>query len=62
MIAKACKEIAGRNLDDTFYLVDLANVLRMFKVPGREHWAGLRARTRTCTHTACSSPCRHSWA
>jgi hypothetical protein len=33
--AKATKEIASRNLDDTFYVVDLANVLRMYKVGGR---------------------------
>ncbi|KAJ9508522.1 hypothetical protein QJQ45_012069 [Haematococcus lacustris] len=28
---KACKEIAALGLDDTFYVVDLANVLRMYK-------------------------------
>lgn len=35
MIEKATREIVRHGLDDTFYMVDLANVLRMFKVnPG----------------------------
>ena len=32
MQAKACKEIVTHGLDDTFYIVDLANTLRMYKV------------------------------
>jgi hypothetical protein len=32
MLQKACKEIVAHGLDDTFYVVDLANVLRMYKV------------------------------
>lgn len=32
---KACKEIARRNLDDTFYVVDLGNVTRLYKVNAR---------------------------
>lgn len=32
MIEKACREISNHSLDDTFYIVDLGNVLRMYKV------------------------------
>ena len=32
MEAEACKLIELHNLDDTFYMIDLGNVLRMFKV------------------------------
>lgn len=30
--AEACKHIEQLRLDDTFYIVDLGNVLRMYKV------------------------------
>lgn len=33
--AEALKYISERNMDDTFYVVDLANVLRMHKVRRR---------------------------
>jgi len=32
VIEKACREISTHSLDDTFYIVDLGNVLRMYKV------------------------------
>jgi hypothetical protein len=38
MLQKACKEISAHGLDDTFYLVDLANVLRMYKVKLGVDW------------------------
>ncbi len=38
---KALKEIVRHNLDDTFYVVDLANVLRMYKVSTTSSLAAL---------------------
>jgi hypothetical protein len=40
MLQKACKEIVAHGLDDTFYVVDLANVLRMYKVMTASGLAG----------------------
>ena len=45
--AEACKQIVHRRLEDTFYVVDLGNVLRMYKViegGGRPVWGGAGGR------------------
>lgn len=60
MHAKAAELIAQRKLDDTFYIVDLGNVLRMLKVnipvPG-EKWEHTHEHQHaTAPHRACMSP------
>ncbi len=49
MIDKACKEIVRHQLDDTFYVIDLANVLRMYKVMAC-------VRTRACSPARAAVP------
>lgn len=54
MTDKACREIIKRRLDDTFYIIDLANVLRLYKVS--PHHVQLLSRPLWVS-ASCTSSC-----
>lgn len=58
--AEASKLIVEHVLDETFYVVDLGNVLRMYKVMPPRQWRIVWAIACCMLHTACTPPALHS--